>query len=291
MKEDTVPTFPEPAMDLIRKRISWRSYKDIPLTPGQKERITGFISSMPPPPFGTRVRLALADAHLPGKKRMPGTYGVIKGARTILVGALQPAPMGEEDFGYAFESAVLFCTALGLGTCWMGGTMDRDLFGRMIGLEPGEVIPAVSPVGVKESSRTIVDSLIALGAGSRKRKAFRELFFTDSLSSPMGESDCGEYAGALEMVRLAPSSTNRQPWRVVSREGCFHFFLARTKGYRAISPGAIDLQRVDMGIAMLHFAAAARQLGLTGSWERREGAHGVSHPDTMEYRFSWTTGG
>jgi nitroreductase len=271
--------------------MSWRSYRDIPLKPEDKGRIEEFITSMAPPPFGTRVRLAIADSHLPGKQRMPGTYGIIKGARTILVGALTPSPMGEEDFGWAFEAAILCCTSLGLGTCWMGGTMDRGLFGRLIGLDAGELIPAVSPVGVMESSRTIVDSLFALGAGSRKRKPFSELFFTKGFSTPMDESSAGEYAEVLRMVRLAPSSTNRQPWRVVSRDGCFHFFLARTAGYKAISPQVVDLQRVDMGIAMLHFEVTARQLGLEGSWSRRDGTHGVTSPAGVEYRFSWTAGG
>jgi nitroreductase len=286
-----VLAYPKPVTELIRKRMSWRSYRDIPLTPEQKGRIDEFISSMDPPPFGTRVRLAVADSHLPGKKRMPGTYGVIKGARTILVGALAPSPMGEEDFGYAFESVVLFCAALDLGTCWMAGTMDRELFGRLIGLAHGEIIPAVSPVGVMERSRTIVDTLIALGAGSRKRKPFGELFFTGGFSSPMDESGGGEYAEVLRMVRLAPSSTNRQPWRVVSKDGCFHFFLARTPGYKAISTQVVDLQRVDMGIAMLHFEASARQLGLEGSWSRWDGGHGVTAPPGLEYSFSWIAGG
>jgi nitroreductase len=286
-----VLAYPEPVTGLIRKRVSWRSYRDISLTPEQKGRIEGFISSMDPPPFGTRVRLALADSHLPGKARMPGTYGVIKGARAILVGALIPSPMGEEDFGWAFEAAVLFCTALGLGTCWMGGTLDRDFFGNLIGLEPGEFIPAVSPVGAMESTRTLVDSLFAIGSGSRKRKPFSELFFTGDLSTPLDESKCGEYAEALRMVRLAPSATNRQPWRVVSRDGAFHFFLARSRGYKAIFGQGADLQRLDMGIAMLHFEAAARGLGLAGSWKRLDGAHGITHPPEVEYRFSWVTGG
>jgi nitroreductase len=281
--------YPEPVTHLMRRRKSWRSYKDTTLTPEQKGLITGFISSLAPPPFGTGVRIELVDAHLPGRKRMPGTYGVIRGARHILVGALLPSPMSFEDFGYSFEAVILYCTGLGLGTCWMGGTLDRTMFGSLVGLKPGETIPCVSPVGVMEEKRTLVDSIFALGAGSKNRKPFRELFFKQDFSTPLDEGDCGDYAQALEMVRLAPSGTNRQPWRVVHKDGCFHFFLARTAGYNRIVSTA-DLQRVDMGIAMFHFHAAATHLGLKGSWSRMDAPPGIPCPRGTEYSFTWTQG-
>ncbi|MBN1836136.1 MAG: hypothetical protein JW820_09825, partial [Spirochaetales bacterium] len=82
------------------------------------------------------------------------------------------------------------------------------------------------------------------------------------------------YREALESLRLAPSASNRQPWRGLlsgtqrlGRE--LHLFLCRTPGYR--QAGAIDLQRMDMGIAMAHFqlgleAAAPAEAG-RGRWQ------------------------
>ena len=37
-------------------------------------------------------------------------------------------PHGEEAFGYAFEQIVLYAESLGIGTTWIGGTMDRKAF-------------------------------------------------------------------------------------------------------------------------------------------------------------------
>ena len=70
---------------------------------------------------------------------------------------------------------------------------------------------------------------------------------------------------------MAPSATNKQPWRIVRRGDDWHFYLFRTKGYGKGSPWfrllrIADLQRVDMGIAMCHFELVARQSGLDGSW-------------------------
>ena len=54
------------------------------------------------------------------------------------------------------------------------------------------------------------------------------------------------------MVRWAPSAVNRQPWRVVMDGEKAHFYEKRSKGY--VDASGWDLQKVDVGIAMCHFA-------------------------------------
>jgi nitroreductase len=278
--------YSEPVTDLIRRRKSWRSYRQEPLSDEFKEKIRDFIAALDPPPFGTSVRFQLVDASLPERSRTPGTYGVIRGARHILLGVMRPSPMASEDFGYSFESVILFCTELGLGTCWMGGTFSRDYYGRMAGLDSGEIIPAVSPVGRATEKRSLLDSIFAFSARSKNRKSFSDLFFRGDLSTPLDARGAAEYAEPLEMVRLAPSALNKQPWRVVAGGGGFHFFLSRSSGYQALFPD-VDLQRIDMGIAMFHFSSTASSLGLAGSWKRMEGSHGIDAAGPLEYRVSW----
>jgi len=60
----------------------------------------------------------------------------------------------------------------------------------------------------------------------------------------------GRYLDPLEMLRLGPSASNRQPWRVVKEPGreIFHLYLRRSKGYDKLIK-AVDLQRLDMGIS------------------------------------------
>ena len=280
--------YSEPVMDLIRKRRSWRSYRPEFLSDRLKTRIRDFISSMDPPPFGSALRFALVDSPLPEKTRTPGTYGIIRGARHTLVGVMRPSAMAFEDLGYCFESLVLSCTDLGLGTCWMGATFSRDYYGPLVGLEEDELIPIVSPVGHAAGKRSILDSIMAASAGSRKRRPFAELFFQDSFSTPLDPRDAGQYAEALEMVRLAPSAVNKQPWRVVKTAAGYHFFLCRAAGYRKLFP-KVDLQRIDMGIALFHFAATASALGLPGSIARVEAAPSGG-PEGLEYRASWVPG-
>ncbi len=278
--------YTEPVTELIRRRKSWRSYRREHLADDLKDRIQGFIDSLDAPPFGSTLRFRLVDSPVPEKTRTPGTYGVIRGARHTLVGVARPSPAAWEDFGYSFESIILFCTGLGLGTCWMGGTFSRDYYGRAVDLTPDEVIPAVSPVGYVAGKRSILDSLFVMGAGSKNRKPFAELFFRDDFSTPFDPAGAGAYGEALEMVRLAPSASNRQPWRVVVTETGVHFFLSRTPGYRRLF-SQLDLQCIDMGIAMFHFSSAASSLGITGGWRRQEHQPGIGMPGTLEYRVSW----
>jgi nitroreductase len=95
------------------------------------------------------------------------------------------------------------------------------------------------------------------------------------------------------MVRLGPSASNRQPWRIIHDQDQWHFYLRRSAGYGQGISGlfmATDLQRVDMGIAMSHFALTAQELGLGGAWRVEE--PGIKMPNELtEYVVSWVEGG
>ena len=277
--------FDRPVQELIAIRRSWRSYRDDPLSGEIKDRVLEVIANLEPPPFGSQMRFSLIDARLPEKKRVKGTYGVISGAGHFLAGALSPGDMAFEDFGYTMEALILFITSLGLGTCWVGGTFSRSYFGEKMGIYPGEMIPAITPVGYVTHRRSLIDSLFFLSAGSKTRKPFAEVFFENAFSTPISRQRAGEYEQPLEMVRLAPSAVNKQPWRVVKKDGMFHFYLCRTRGYNAFW-GDVDLQRIDLGIAMFHFHSCAHEAGLAGRWEVID--PGISPlPQRTHYCVSW----
>jgi len=261
-------------LDVIRARSSWRGYDGRPLELGDRARLAEFIAALGPGPFGGLVRLQLVEASAEDRAELKklGTYGMVRGARTFLAGAIKQAPMDMEDYGYVLERAILEATALGLGTCWLGASFNRSGFARAVNLAEGETLPAVSPVGYVAASRTAVDAVTRFFARAKKRKPSRELFFDGGFATPLAAEAAGPYAEALEMVRLAPSASNRQPWRLVKEAGrdIYHLFLSRSAVYSRFSASVAgaDLQRVDMGIACCHFELAARALGLAGKWER-----------------------
>ena len=83
-------------------------------------------------------------------------------------------------------------------------------------------------------------------------------------------------------VRLGPSASNKQPWRIIKDENVYHFFLCRTKGYGVSS---YDMQKNDIGIAKCHFELSANELGLKGSWVEIKD---ISTQNDWEYCCSWS---
>jgi len=257
-------------IESIRMRTSSRSYDKRPLEPEKRKQIEDYLSSNKKGPFGSTMRFQLfnfAEREQSQTENL-GTYGVIKGRPLFIVGAVTNTDKAMEDYGYCMEKNILVATSLGLGTCWLGGFFKRSAFAKRIGLTPHEVMPAASPLGYTAQKKTLTDSLFKFLARSKTRKPWQELFYSNDFNTPLIKSDVERYATCLEAVRLAPSASNQQPWRILREEGnnTFHFYLRRAKIY-AKSIRRIDLQKVDMGIAMCHFDLAARELGLKGNWQ------------------------
>ena len=280
-----------PIAELINARYSCRTYRAEPIAPEAKRELTEFLTTHMVGPFGSQARFALVAAS-PGDRqalKRLGTYGFIKGATGFLVGAVRRAPRDLEDYGHLLEQAILFATGLGLGTCWLGGTFTKSSFAaRMGGLERDEVMPAVVSVGHIGDDGT--ERIREREAGSRRLPA-SSLFFAERFGEPLDIGSAGGYAAVLEGVRMAPSATNKQPWRIVRRNGDWHFYLQRTKGYGKGSAifsvlRLADLQRVDLGIAMCHFELVAREMGLAGEWVLDKPDVGTLGP-AVEYTATW----
>lgn len=257
------------AMEAIKQRISVRSYTDQPLPDQVRSKLEEGCRELKSGPFGAAVRLNLLDLEPlnPAEQRSLGTYGVIRGARHYILGAVKKGKGSLEDIGYCMEKIVLEATSLGLGTCWLGGTFRRSAFGARIDLTEDEMLPAVSPVGYTAKEISSADRIFRFGARSRKRKPWNELFFSIDRNSPLTEAEAGDYRQILEAVRMGPSASNRQPWRIIRDEsGTYHLYMKENEIYNNLL-GKIHLQNVDIGIAMCHFEIAAHESGLTGSWK------------------------
>jgi len=276
--------FSRSATAIIQERASWRTYLPDPLPADARARLEAAIAAAPAPPFGSTVRLFLVDApDLEGRGIKLGTYGVIRGARVYLVGAVQPEGRYWEDFGWRFEWAVLAATDVGLQTCWLGGTLTRESFGAAIDVRPGDLIPAASPVGLAREKRSLVDHTLRFFAKATARKPWDTLFFSKTWGTALPEADAGRWQPLLDAVRRAPSASNRQPWRMIVDGDRVHLYLERTPGYRGLT--APDLQRVDMGIAMCHLSVVAEEKGVPGAWRFED--PGITVPEGIAYTATW----
>jgi hypothetical protein len=285
--------YSQPASTLIQRRSSVRSYQNTPLAPDACRALAEILATLPPGPFRapSRFELVAATSRDRMELRELGTYGFIKDAPAFIIGAAPEAPLFLEDFGYRMELIVLAATDLGLGTCWLGGTFNRSSFSRRISASPEEIIPAACALGYASQAPRLVESVVRQVAGPHDRLGWETLFFDGNFEVPLRAAASGAYAAPLEMVRLGPSASNKQPWRILRQGRRWHFFLRRTPGYREMTlsrfTGIADMQRIDLGIAMCHFELAAREAGLEGRWEVREPEGGKPAGEGIEYLVSW----
>ena len=281
------------ARELIDRRYSCRTYLERPMSAAERAALEACMATKTQGPLGCAVRFGLIDASGDDESvlRRLGTYGFIKGATGFIVGAVRKGPGDLEDYGYLLEEVVLHATGLGLGTCWLGGTFTRSTFtSRFGGVGRDETIPAVVSIGHPGDDGA--ERIREREQGAR-RFPHDELFFAEAWDDPLGAAGAAGYAAALEAVRMAPSATNKQPWRIVRRGDDWHFYLVRTKGYGKGSPWfkllrIADLQRVDLGIAMCHFELVARESGLGGRWVAEDPGLATPGPG-IEYTATWRT--
>ena len=275
-------------IETIKKRISCRSFDGRPLDDKTKNQLRAFLRENTRGPFGNPLRFELVDLTEAERAELKslGTYGVVKGASLYIAGAVTRGARAMEDYGFGMERNILFATTLGLGTCWLGGTLNRAGFARKIALTPDEQMPAISPVGYSAEKRSLTDRAFRFMAKSDRRKPWEDLFFDEKPGNPLVKERAGACGQALESVRIGPSASNRQPWRVIREGATYHFCLQRTPGYDKML-GEIRLQEVDMGIALCHFELAAGELGVRGSWREAKPSFDAG---TMEYVVSRVAG-
>jgi hypothetical protein len=281
-----------PVTDVMKRRFSCRSYREEPLADIERERLSAFLSSLTKGPLGTPVRFGMIAATEQDRQSLKGlgTYGFIKKPAGFIIGAAAPAVKDLEDYGYMMEMAVLCATDIGLGSCWLGGTFTKRRFARKISAQPGELVPAVASIG-HIADRGILEGRLRRMVDADNRLPWTSLFFRDRFGVALSREDAGAYALPLDMVRIGPSASNKQPWRIIQSGNTCHFYLQRTPGYGNSFAfkllGLADLQRVDMGIAMCHFALTTARLGAQGKWVVAEPE--IEKPDKMtEYAASWT---
>jgi len=251
---------------IIRTRKSIRTYTDEAIEPKIKQDIIDFMQSDSVGIFGNKVDFSWIDGSSDEFKDIKlGTYGIISGTKSFIAGKVGYSDKNFEDFGYCMEKLVLFCTQLNIGTCWMGGTYNKTAFSTAVGLQDDELIPAVTPVGYFGINKRTIDKMFRYFAGSDNRKPFDELFFSKTFQGHLNKKEKDTFGFFLEMVRLAPSASNKQPWRVVVDNKVLHFFLKRTPNYNKNIVHA-DLQRVDMGIAISHVELALNEKNILHRW-------------------------
>lgn len=221
----------------------------------------------------SRPRIAIVeDTKTEGKL---GTYGVINGARCFAIMGYEHTQKAMLMAGYIFERFVLECTRLGIDTCWIGGTFGsssfQEAFDNHTASEPGigYKVGIVSPLGHRTPKTRFAERLMRGFLRSSTRLKFEDLFPTikvpdeelvrKAIANPSIPLELEDAVGiALEMTRLAPSSRNSQPWRVLPLRDRETRIIKEVYFMHMSKSRFLD---IDLGIAICHFTETMKALG------------------------------
>lgn len=238
-------------IEAIKRRFSARTYRKEKLNPDdflQVQKMIDEIKQMKGP-FGHSIDLFLFDQELKDEKEKIGTYGVIKNATLFIGGMTKNEKEHLIDFGYIFEYLILRLTSLNIGTVWLGGTFTRKKLLSL--LRDDLMIPAITPIGYCEEQRSFMDHLFRRLSKGDLRKPIDELFFYQDFNQKIKTDQLTmnqkEY---FDLIRFAPSASNKQPWRLIVTDNQIDLFIERTKNYGKVL--TYDIQLLDMGIVLCH---------------------------------------
>jgi nitroreductase len=267
--------------EIIRKRKSCRTFREVPLNPEDKKDLEEYISNIPDMLGGEDVRLRIVEKAGTGR-RMELNYGMIKGHNTYVLGLSGCLPDSRVHYGYLMEKVVLKAAEIGIATCWIG-YFDESYFDEIM-VGEGFEIPGIVILGYPVDRLSRVEKITRFAVNASQRFEWEKLFFDFRTGTPLNSDPVADYAFPLEMVRLAPSAGNTQPWRIfydsVERE--FHFFK-KPVSRRYEEKGLHD---IDLGISLAHFELASDFKALKGTWIKTVGLKTDNTKD-LQFVMTW----
>jgi nitroreductase len=258
------------AMELRHSR---RSYTGEPLRADVRAALAEYVQDGWEPYPGTHTRAVLLEGVETTSrvfKGVIGRYGSVQNAPALVAFVVRiDEPYFYEACGYMGEQIALYATSLGLDTCWVGGLFRPEVAGELTQLSEQERVVAVLAVGTaKEGGMSgFYEGLFKFGSSQRgKRKSAEEISYLEDVEPPRW------FSRAVEAVRIAPSSYNKQPWHLMfHKEGRISIStMEEYKDKAPVYPGAPNSSRLCCGIAMAHLRIATRAMGVEGRWVPEE---------------------
>lgn len=257
--------------DIIRRRKSVRTFNGEALRKEDRQKLEQYLETLDNP-FDVPVEFRFLDA-----KEYGLSSPVIVGTELYIAAKVSRIPQSEIAYGYCFEKFCLHAEEVGIGTVMLAATISRKAFEKAMEVRDTEVMPVASPVGYPAEKRSVRETLMRKGLKADERLPFGELFFEGTFTESLTPECAGQFRDALEMVRLAPSAGNKQPWRAVVCGDRVHFYEKKTMSDNPLG----DIQKVDVGIALAHFDLTLKENGTNGRFTVED--PGFKIDDGMEY--------
>jgi len=214
---------------VIFKRKSIRKFTNKPLDQSLMEKLKNHISKLEPLFENIKTEVAIL-----GENEIGGIFS-IKAPYYIAI-------YSEEKEGYLLNSGYilqqfdLYLSKEGIGTVWLGLGKPKENLNSRNGLK------YVITIGFGNANEEIHRNTVS----DYKRKELNEI------SSAKGDEKL------IEVVRLAPSSTNNQPWYLEGSESEIDIYCKRLSFVKStFFPLLNKFLPIDIGIALCHLTIAA----------------------------------
>jgi len=216
----------------IEQRVSTRSYLETVI---EKEKISLLINEIEEGNQKYGLSISFLEDGSSAFNSFGKSYGMFKGVRSVIV---MKGPKNDihlkEKLGYVGEKVILRATSLGLATCWVGGSFERE--NPIFSVSEGEEFVCVITVGIAADKKSLIGSLV----NKIKRTKDIEAFYTADSAVP------DWFVAGITAVQKAPSAKNSQKVHFTYNDGIV----------RAGVPDSYRFDLIDLGIAKLHFELA-----------------------------------
>jgi len=240
----------ERLMKAIDARRSRRKYINTPMDSGVVKTLEELVKKYNA--MGN-VRMELVTNDGTAFNGLSKSYGLLSGVNDF-IGLIADKKdfLMEEKLGYYGEILVLEATALGLGTCWVGGSFDKK--NMPFALSDNENVACTITIGSVDEKDSFKEKLVR-SLSHRKTKTVEELYTGDPIVPEW-------FINGMQAVQKAPSAVNRQPVLFSYDAGVVTASVKDETDF---------MMAIDLGIAKLHFELGAG----SGSWEWGNGSRFV----------------
>jgi len=216
----------------IEQRVSTRSYLSTGI---DKEKLSVLIKEIEEGNHKYGLSISFLEDGSDAFNTFGKSYGMFKGVRSLII---MKGPQNDihlkEKLGYVGEKVILKATSLGLATCWVGGSFERQ--NPIFSVSEGEEFICVITVGIATDKKSIMGNML----NKIKRTKDLDAFYTSDNAVP------NWFLAGINAVQKAPSAKNSQKVQFSYNNGIV----------RAQVPDSYRFDLVDLGIAKLHFELA-----------------------------------
>ena len=217
----------------IEQRVSTRSYLGTAI---DKEKLSVLIEEIDNGNKKYGLSISFLEDGSDAFNTFGKSYGMFKGVRSLIV---MKGPQNDinlkEKLGYVGEKVILKATSLGLNTCWVGGSFERQ--NPIFMVSEGEELVCVITIGIAADKKSLIGNIINK---IKRTKDIEEFYTSDNAVQDW-------FIAGINAVQKAPSAKNSQKVQFSYNDGIV----------RASVPDNYRFDLVDLGIAKLHFELAA----------------------------------